>query len=130
MPIDITLLIDPAHDWTEEEIHTLIEQQQDEGPLLEYKAAAALEDRGDNRREISKDICAMANSDTGGTIIYGIAEQKKKGLSFELDPVDPEVISQECLAQVIDSLIRRQIPGLRIQQIDSVAKFRIGHLLT
>jgi hypothetical protein len=105
-----------AQEWTEPDIQALITEQRPEDLSLEYKAAAALDKTQGKKADISKDVSAMANS-AGGTIIYGINEQKSSNGPIILDPVDPAQISIEWLEQVIDSGIQRRIPGLRIHRI-------------
>ena len=62
-------------EWTEDDLLLLIRDSVEEGPDLEYKRCAALKKDDPQRREISKDVSAMANS-AGGTIICGMVEKK------------------------------------------------------
>ena len=51
-----------------------IDEGIEESLNLDYKAAGALGKTDGKKKEISKDVSAMANSD-GGRIIYGVPEQ-------------------------------------------------------
>ena len=67
-------------EWTEDDLLSLIRDGAEEGPDLEYKRCAALQKHDPQRREISKDVSAMANS-ASGTIIYGMVERRGPGNS-------------------------------------------------
>lgn len=97
-------------EYTEEDINTLISNNVEESLTLEFKRAEAIE----NKKEISKDVSAMANS-AGGILIYGIEEIDNKAgkLSF----IDGEKYTIERLDQVISSNITRRIPNLKIHSI-------------
>ena len=107
--------------WTKEKIEQLIINQAQENLNLEYKGAGALENTNPNIDEISKDVSAMANSD-GGTIIYGIKENKKSkdepSLPLEIEPINQSKITKEWLEQIITSNIHPPIDGLRIFPIN------------
>ncbi|MGD0578765.1 MAG: ATP-binding protein [Bryobacteraceae bacterium] len=103
--------------WQEEDIQTLVQEQRKESLALEYKRSDALAKTENNKKEISKDVSAMANS-AGGTIIYGIDEQKKSNGQIQLDGgVAPQEISTEWLEQVIDSNVHRRIANLRVHSV-------------
>jgi hypothetical protein len=95
----------------------LIQDKVEERHHLEYKQCAAL-DLGDNQRktELSKDVSALANS-SGGTIIYGIVEDKRLPTNID-GGLDPTVISKERLEQVILGNIRPRLQGLRINPVE------------
>lgn len=107
----------PAQDWTEADIQLLLNEQTPEELSLEYKAAGALKKNELCKREISKDVSAMANS-AGGTIVYGVNERRATNGPIVLDAIDPGVVSLEWIEQVIDSNIKRRIPGLTVHRID------------
>src|SRR5687767_12101490 len=94
--------------WTEERLLSLIAAKIEEGLTLDYKAAGALANIPVNKKEITKDISAFANS-AGGTIIYGVTENGH--LPGELDPIDRGVTTKEWLESVIQN-IRPRIDGL------------------
>jgi hypothetical protein len=90
--------------WTEATLQRYIDDGDEEGHHLEYKAAAALGKNNDKKAEITKDVSAFANAD-GGTIIYGIAEDNQnRHLPGRLDPVDSREFSKEWLQQVINNI--------------------------
>ena len=55
------------------DLDKLIADQVEDNLHLDYKAADALAKTDGKKKEVSKDISALANSD-GGIIIYGIKE--------------------------------------------------------
>ena len=61
-------------DYSEEDIHNLIESKIEESIHLDFKASGALGTSSSQKKEIAKDVSSFANSD-GGIIIYGIKEQ-------------------------------------------------------
>jgi hypothetical protein len=108
-----------AEEWTQERIEQeYIQAQAEESTTLEYKAADALGMSDGKKREITKDVSALANA-AGGIIIYGIKEydqKDKKHLPERLDPVDRTQFSREWLEQVINN-IRPRIDGLDIKPV-------------
>ena len=105
--------------WTEDDLMALQRQQITERLDLEYKRADALENTDGKKNEVSKDVSAMANS-AGGTIIYGIAEDKQTRTIRVSGGIDPSVLSVEWLEQVISSRIQRKIDGVGISQVQLV----------
>jgi hypothetical protein len=108
-----------AEKWTQERIEQeYIQAQAEESTTLEYKAADALGIGDGRKREITKDVSALANA-AGGVIIYGIKEydqKDKKHLPEKLDPIDRTQFSKEWLEQVINN-IRPRIDGLVIHPV-------------
>ena len=101
--------------WQQADVQKYIDDKIQESLLLDYKAADSLEKSDAKRREITKDVSAMANS-AGGIIIYGIREHleaDKKYLPEKIDPVDQSQISKEWLEHIINN-IRPRIDGLVI----------------
>ena len=104
--------------WSQEVIQRFITDKVEESLTLDYKAAAAIARSDEKKREITKDVSSMANSD-GGTILYGVAElaeRDRKHLPEKLDPVDRSEYSKEWLEQVING-IRPRIDGLLIHPV-------------
>jgi hypothetical protein len=93
------------------DIDQIIQNQMEESTYLEFKSSNSLDNTDRNKKEISKDISAFANSD-GGLIIYGIKENDHKADS--VDFINGRVITKEWIENVIDSNIKRIIPGLKI----------------
>ncbi len=108
-------------EWTESELQSLIDSETPEAVTLEYKGSESLDKTDEKKREASKDISAMANSD-GGVVIYGIQTYSAKGRKHvpeDFDKgIDPSQISIEWLEQVADSRIQPRIDGLRFQDIE------------
>lgn len=65
-----------------------------EGPKLDFKARLKLETEGD-KKELTKDIIAIANSKGGrGYIIFGVEDKTKRVLGIEPSEYDEEKIQQ------------------------------------
>lgn len=60
-----------------EDIRRMIADGVEENISLDYKAAEALQNTDGKKKEIAKDVSAMANA-AGGVIIYGIKEFDEK----------------------------------------------------
>ena len=102
--------------WTELDLLELIQNEVQEDIQLDYKASAALLNTESKKKEISKDVSAMANS-AGGVLIYGIIE--KGHIPKNLDEgVDPNETTKEWLEQIINSRIQRKINGMKIFPIE------------
>jgi hypothetical protein len=104
-------------EWVEDDILSLIRNKVREGTTLEYKACAALGDTEGIKKEISKDVSAFANS-AGGTLIYGVTENKDHEPESIDGGYDPREISGEWLEQVINSNIQRRIDGIKINTVN------------
>jgi len=104
------------HEWTEDDLLSLISNKAQESLTLEFKACGALVDTG-WQREFAKDVSALANS-AGGVLIYGLKENKRTHEAEELDAgFDPANPSKERLEQLINSNIHRRIDGIRYNAI-------------
>jgi len=108
-----------AEEWTQTKIEQeYIHAQAEESTTLEYKAADALGTSDGKKKEITRDVSALANA-AGGIVIYGIKEYDqgdKKHLPEKLDPVARTHFSKEWLDQVINN-IRPRIEGLAIYPV-------------
>ena len=104
--------------WTESKIQNYIRSGIEESLTLEYKSGEALGRSDQQKREITKDVSAMANS-AGGLLIYGIrefSESEKRHLPEKIVPVDRSQISREWIEQIINS-IRPRIDGIVIHSV-------------
>lgn len=101
--------------WTFDALNSLVTNQVPESSVLEYKGSMALAKTEGAKKEISKDVSALANS-AGGTVIYGIEEKDHLPSRID-DGVDPSDISKEWLEQIINSRIQRKIDGIVVHQI-------------
>lgn len=102
--------------WNEEKLKNLIKDEIEENLNLDYKAADALGKTDSKKKEISKDVSALANSD-GGIIIYGIAEyndSNKSHLPERIDPILRKNFPKEWLEQIINTNIFPRIPNIKI----------------
>lgn len=107
-----------ARNWTEAKLNNLITSGIEESLTLEYKAADALERSEYKKKEITKDVSAMANS-AGGVIIYGIGEfsgSERRHLPERITPVNRNDFPREWVEQIINA-IRPRIDGIRIHSI-------------
>src|SRR5829696_4992355 len=92
--------------WDEAKLQTLIDNFVEESLILEYKSAGSFALTDSKRKEITKDVSAMANS-AGGTIIYGLkeyTEPDKKHLAESIDPIHRTPFSKEWLEQIINNI--------------------------
>ncbi len=109
--------------WDQVRVQAYIDNAVEESINLDYKAADALgshdgKKSDEKKREITKDVSAMANS-AGGLIIYGLKEYDeadKKHLPEAISPIDRTQFSKEWLEQVINN-IQPPIPGLRVHPV-------------
>ena len=103
--------MDSVEGWTEADLQRLVDDKVQESLTLDYKRLASLNDR----KEISKDVSAFANS-AGGRIIYGI--QEKDQLPTQLDDdQSAKAVTRETLENVITSTINPRVAGLVIKPI-------------
>ena len=105
--------------WNETRLQKLIENEIEESLTLEYKSAEALDRNETKKKEITKDVSAMANS-AGGTIIYGISEYsltEKRHLPEKIVPVERSKYPREWVEQIIQA-IRPRIEGIVIHSIN------------
>lgn len=116
-------------EWEKGDLEALLREQRPEDLRLEYKRSDALAKTEGKKSEISKDVSALANS-AGGTIIYGIDEQRKTNGPLVFDAgIDPSVISADWLEQVIDANIQRRIDGVLIHSIPLSSTGRRAYLV-
>lgn len=104
--------------WTKDRLELMIQDEVEESLTLEYKAADSLNKNDTKKKEMTKDVSAMANS-AGGTIIYGIKEydiDTKRHLPEKIDPVRRVDYSKEWMEQVLSNIDPR-IPDLIIHPV-------------
>lgn len=105
--------------WTENRLINFITSEIEESLTLEYKSAEALDRTDTKKKEITKDVSAMANS-AGGIIVYGIREfdqENKRHLPEKITPVDRRLFPREWVEQIIQA-IRPRIDGIVIHSIN------------
>src|SRR6266566_1543550 len=117
-------------EWDENDLLDLVKAGTQESIELDFKESKALENTEKKKDDISKDVSAFANS-AGGTIIYGMKEDKNTHVAAGLDEgSDPTDITKEWLEQVINSRIHRRIDGVRINQIPlTTFKGRVAYVV-
>lgn len=99
--------------YTQEEVESLLSSG--ESINLEFKRGDALEELSTSeskKKEIAKDVSAVANSD-GGIIIYGVDETSKS-----ISPCKVSRNLKEQLEQIINFRIQRKIDNLKIDVIE------------
>ena len=104
--------------WSQASIQKHIDDEIQESLTLDYKAAGSLGKGDEKKKEVTKDVSAMANS-AGGVIMYGVAEYQepeKKHLPEKIDPIDQTQFSKEWLEQVVNN-IRPRIDGIVITPV-------------
>jgi len=108
-----------ARNWTEAKLQNFITSEIEESLTLEYKSAEALDRNEAKKKEITKDVSAMANS-AGGILIYGICEfsqENKRHLPEKITPVDRRKYPREWVEQIIQG-IRPRIDGIVIHSVN------------
>lgn len=101
-----------------EDIKFLIDNSVEESTELEYKCSFAKLNK-DWKKELAKDVSAMANSN-GGIIIYGLKEKEiSKGHSVpeDISPISTSEMSKDQLSQLLSSNIQPIIDGIEISYI-------------
>ncbi len=105
-------------EWDENDLLDMVKAGTQESIELDFKESGSLQATDKKKDDISKDVSAFANS-AGGTIIYGMMEDKVTHVATGLDTgSNPAEITKEWLEQVINSKIHRRIDGVRIRQIE------------
>jgi len=105
-------------EWNQAVIQQYINDEVQESLTLDYKAADSLDKSDGKKKEITKDVSAMANS-AGGIIIYGIAEYQdpiKRHLPEKIEPIDQTHFSKEWLEQIMNT-IRPRVDGVVITPV-------------
>lgn len=108
-----------ARSWTESRLQNFITSEIEESLTLEYKSGEALDRNETKKKEITKDVSAMANS-AGGIIVYGIREfeqENKRHLPEKITPVDRREFPREWVEQIIQA-IRPRIDGIVIHSVN------------
>ena len=100
---------------TIEELQALHINQVQESSTLEYKASPAVENTIERKREMAKDISAMANAE-GGQFVYGMTEHNHQPAGLDAG-INPNPFNGLWFEQVIQQNIQPPIEGLRILQI-------------
>lgn len=106
----------------EADLQRLIDAGVSEYLHLELKAGDALTTSVDDRRELSKDVSALANAD-GGQIIYGLDENKNGPIQWW--PVQDAKVTVEWIENVIHQLVRPKIEGIRVRSVQRTSGDRI-----
>lgn len=107
-----------ARNWTEAKLQNFITSEIEESLTLEYKSGEALDRNDTKKKEITKDVSAMANS-AGGIIVYGIREfepENKRHLPEKITPIDRRLFPREWVEQIIQA-IRPRIDGILIHSV-------------
>ena len=119
----------PAIEWDVGDIDRLVNAAIQERVDLEYKSSAALKNTPGNKKEMSKDVSAMANA-SGGLIVYGVLEDKNHCPTNRDEGVDPKITSKEWIEDLLWSNITPKIDGVVIHPIHfSSPPLRVGYLI-
>lgn len=107
----------PITDVTETDLQNLITNQIPEGTTIEYKATLSL-DKPEEKKEFVRDIAAFANT-RGGDVVYGIKEDRDRGIPQELCGVS--LANADLMKQRLENLVRDgaspRIYGMQIQLV-------------
>ena len=110
----------PVIEWEEKDIDDLYQGEIEESLTLEYKRSDALTKDPQHRKELFKDVSAMANA-SGGIIIYGMKEVGNKPDGTD-DGLDPKVVTKEQIENVLMSNIIPPIEDLQIKPVTLTSK--------
>ncbi|HYD55045.1 MAG TPA: ATP-binding protein [Gemmatimonadaceae bacterium] len=103
-----------AKKWAEVDLLTLVRDGVGESVSLEFKSCGALERTERNKKELARDVTALANS-AGGVIVYGVQELGNG--RFELDQgLDPSERSCEWVEDVL-SAVQQRIEGVDVHSV-------------
>ena len=105
-------------EWSLARVQSYIKAQIPETHSLDYGESGALGTDANSKKELVKNVTAMANSD-GGTLIYGVKENGHIPTTIDAG-VDPNVISKEWIENLLIESIRPKLSGLRIHQLNLV----------
>ncbi|GGB98602.1 AlbA family DNA-binding domain-containing protein [Dyadobacter sediminis] len=97
--------------FTEQDILSVIDSKLEESINIEFKSSGSLSFDSISKKEMSKDVAAMANSD-GGIIFYGIKEIDH--VASQLSFINGREITKEWIENVLTSNIQPKIDDLRI----------------
>ena len=102
--------------WDQARIQHYIDDGVEESLNLDYKAADAIAKSDGKKKEITKDVSAMANSE-GGVVIYGVSEEtENRHLPGNIDPINRKEFAKEWLEHIIGNISPR-IEGFRIHPV-------------
>jgi hypothetical protein len=110
------------------DLKMLVDQNVEESINLEYKASDALARTNEAINELCKDVSAMANS-TGGQIIYGIQEDKKRKFLRLDDGVSDAKITREWIEQILNSRVQPRMANIQTTRID-MQNGRFGYVIS
>lgn len=102
---------------TKDDLQALIDNSELEGKTIEYKQS--LPDNSDSdKKEFLADISSFSNA-SGGDLIYGITEDRNKGIPKKLEGLTIENVDREInrLESMIRDGIKPRISGIVIQPI-------------
>ena len=100
----------------EDDINKLVEKQEEESLVLDFKEYTEDNKKEKNAKEIAKDISSMANSE-GGLIIYGIKEENSK--AKEIKWINSSEDFGERLLNIINTTI---VPHITINIYTIISK--------
>ncbi|WP_292063681.1 helix-turn-helix domain-containing protein [Brevundimonas sp. UBA7664] len=103
----------PVADWTVADLEALIGVE--ESSNLEFKDGRSLLNEPEKKKEIAKDVSAMANA-AGGTIVYGLHE--RDSIATEIVGCDASHGKAEWFDQIITSNIEPKVQGVQVKRID------------
>ncbi len=110
--------------WTQEEVRLLLETEEEEGQVLDYKEQLPDSRNEAAKRELCADVAAFANAD-GGVLVFGVAEKRDNSRTtgrpssdnVGLADFDPDR-DEARLRAILQSGIEPAGPALAIDVVD------------
>jgi len=115
----------PIDGITKADLDELISNQIPESTTREYKESLPL-DKPEEKKEFVRDVCAFANTH-GGDIIYGVREDKGKGIPKELCgiPLENPDRWRQCIENLIGDGTSPKIYGVQIGNPVAIGNERV-----
>jgi len=118
----------PLKEITAEDISRLIDNEEPEGRILDYKATLSSTFKDEDKKEFLFDVTSFANA-SGGYLIYGITEKRKdrdEKLHIPEKAVGVELTNYEewklKIENILNSCIEPRIHGIAFHKVDDYDK--------
>jgi Schlafen, AlbA_2 len=111
---------------TEKHLQAFVDSRTSEDQDLDFKSKGYAPDNN-GKREISKDIAALANH-LGGLLIIGISEDGH-GRANNLSPVRIQKGMELRIREILASCVSPMVQGVQVREVQSSANNELGYYL-